>query len=435
MTFLAPGFLLAALAAGAVMVALHLIARDRPPRAPLPTARFVPARAEQAVTRALRPADPLLLVVRVLVIALACLAFARPVVEPSKRPVARVVAVDLSRGVGDAAEARDSALALLEPGDALIVFDSSARAVSGAARDSLAGVATSPARGSISAALIVAKQAAVQLGERADSVELVLVSPLATEELDAATAAIRATWHGRLRLVTVAARPDSAVGRLEVQAGADDPIVVAATLLGRSFAGADPGRVPAAAAPAARIVRRRPVAADSLLANAGAVVVWWPEDPAALGWPARTNPDTVGAVIAGDAVVVASFARMVAPPAGQSTVIARWVDGSPAAIERSLGAGCVREVAIEVDPVGDLSLRAEMRRLVARLAEPCGGTRLLEPIGDAERAMLAGGGPLLSSRAIAVPAGEVPPAVPWLLGAALLLALAEPLARMRRGRS
>ena len=436
MTFLAPIHLAIALAAAVGIVLLHLITRDRPPRAPLPTARFVPARVEKAMSRATRPTDPLLLLIRVLLVILAGAAFARPVLEPERRAVARVVLLDRSRAVASEAEARDSAAVRLAEGDALIMFDSSARAVEGAARDSLAAVdiagrTTVNAAGSLSAALLTAMHAARPLAERADSIELVLVSPVVEEQVDAATAAIRALWPGRLRLVRLSsADPGPLTSALEVRAGASDPLGAAAALLGRL-----PTSVPV------RLVRTAPSASDSSVARGGGVLVLWPRDTTLVGWTTREVIDTVGAVVADDAVVVAPFARRLAVPGNAGfaaartlRVAARWVDGEVAAVEQPLGAGCVRDVAIPLDERGDVALRLETRRLLAALAVPCGGARRLQPAPDSVVAMLAGTGALAASRAVRTDDSRHTPLVPWLLGAALLLALVEPVVR-RRGAS
>lgn len=142
----------------------------------------------------------------------------------------------------------------------------------------------------------------------------------------------------------------------------------------------------------------------------------------------------MGAVVAGDAVVVASFVRTAHPPAGR--VVARWVDGQPAAAEHPTGRGCVRDVAIALPKRGDLALRESTLRLVRALTEPCGGARDLAVLPEPALARLRGDTALLAARAL-------PPAphlerhdglVTWLLAAAALLVLAEPLAR-RAGRT
>ena len=54
-------------------------------------------------------------------------------------------------------------------------------------------------------------------------------------------------------------------------------------------------------------------------------------------------------------------------------MLLRWTDGEPAATERPFGRGCIREVAVPVDPVGDLPLRGSFRGIASSLLAPCGG--------------------------------------------------------------
>jgi len=415
-SFLAPWFLAGAALAAAGVVALHFLAFQRPRPAVLPTARFLPDRPARAASPARRPRDLLLLALRVLLVLLVGAAFARPVPAPRRRPVARVVALDQSRAVADVAAARDSARGLLAEGDVLVAFDSAARVVDGAATDSLRPAA---ARGSLSAALVAALRTAPALRERADSVELVLVSPLAAEEVDAATASLRALWRGRARLVRVGGVADTAppARALAVRAPAADPVLAAAALA-RPLA--DTARV--------RVVRGAPVAADSVWARAGGALVHWPAAGERPAW-SRARVDTSGAVVTGSGSVVAAFERRWAPPAGRA--VAWWADGEPAATETPLGGGCVRHVAVVVPEVGDVALAPSFRRLLDAVAGRCGGERDLRPLADVR--WLGGAGPLY-----APPAPEVASAgarlARWLFLAALAVALAELALRRGEGR-
>jgi hypothetical protein len=418
-TFLAPWLLLAAAATAAAVVALHFLAWQRPRSVPLPTARFVPDRPARAASRAKRPRDLLLLALRVLLVLLVGAAFARPVLLPNRRPVVRVVAVDRSRAVDDVDEARDSARAALRPDDVLVLFDSAARVIGGAPGDSLAGLRPSSAPGSISAALVAALRAAAAAADRADSVELVLVSPLAAEEVDAATGALRALWRGRARLARVAARTaDTARPALEVRGAPDDPVVVAVALAGARRDGAP-----------VRVVRGAVTAADSAWARrAGRVLVRWPADSAP-AWRRATPPDTVGAVLTDRHAVVARLPRPWRTPVGHP--VAWWVDGEPAAAERPLGGGCVRDVAVQAPEVGDEALTLSFQRLVVDLAAPCGGWWATAAVPDSVAATLAGTGPLY----VPPPGrreGQESPLVRWLLAAAVAVAIAEMAVRARK---
>ena len=181
MSFAAPAFLAAGIAAAIVVAALHFLARQRPRSAVFPTARFIPEKTARAPSRAVRPSDLLLLALRAAALILLGAAFAKPTWDPPRSGTARVVLLDRSRAVRNSAEAQDSALALVRDGDALVALDRFAHFWPA---DSLR--ANAPAAGtyagSLSAGFVAAHQAAATIAEHADSVELVLVSPLVRED-------------------------------------------------------------------------------------------------------------------------------------------------------------------------------------------------------------------------------------------------------------
>lgn len=380
MTLLAPGYLYAAISAAAVVVALHLIVTRRPRAAILPTARFVPDVPAAARSRALRPYDLLLLLLRVLLLLALGTALARPVLKPKRERIARVIVADVSGSVAARSEVADSVRRLYRTGDVTVVFDSAAHAV--ATSDSIPTIGVSATTGSLSAALSGALRAASSVREGADSVELVLVSALLPAESDLATARIRALWPGRARLVRVA--PDTAItpGTPRISWGGTER----------------PGM--------------------------------------AINMP---RPDTSAAVVAGSEVVVAPFARRWSFPKDSlrgAIVIARWVDGAPAAVERVSGNGCDRSIAIPVDSVGDLVLRPEFIRLREMLSGPCGSPTIVDNVADSTGvsaiASLAGSGKLAAAGLFPAPTDVQSPLAPWLMGTALALALIELLVRRRR---
>ena len=413
MTFGAPVWLALGALGAAVVVALHFLARQRPRAVDFPTARFIPERVARAPSRALKPSDLLLLALRAMALIFLGAAFARPAWSPSRSGTVRIVAVDRSRAVGNVAEARDSAMALLGARDRVVLFDSTAQVVS--ARDSIVGLTITRAAGSLSAALVAAERAGVAVARTADSVELVIVSPFAREEWDAATEAIRTLWPGRVRLVRVAmAAADTIRVTPEFRGAADDPLRTGGF-------GARP------VAQAVRIVSGESAPADSVwAAEQGGVLVRWPARIA--GAPT----DTAGAVVLGDDVVVAPFARRPSPPTAAARVSARWADGAPAATQHAAGArGCIRDVTIPVPTAGDLVLRESFRRLVAGLLAPCDGVRDGRSLGDSTLAQLRGAGALAAGAKIDSPVDAVTPLSRWLLAAAALLLVAEPLLRRR----
>jgi hypothetical protein len=411
-SFAAPLWLAAGAAAALAVVALHFLAKQRPRRVVLPTARFVPDSPARAPSRSRRPVDLLLLALRAGAALAVALALARPALRPSRHPVSRVVALDVSRAVSDFPAARDSALARLEAGDILVLFDSAARQIEAGAADTLRALTAHPRRprGSLSAALVASRRAGARLATRADTVELVLVSPLVEEEWDAATGAIRSLWPGGVRLVRVAAAPPERP-TVVVEAPADDPL--GAALARQRGAGGQPTRV----------LRRAPNAGDSAWARSGGgALVVWPSAPHAM-WP-RAATDTVGAVAAEGVVVVAAFRRAARLGSG-GVPVARWVDGEPAAVERILGAGCQRDVAIPVTDEGDLAIRERTQQLAAVLAAPCGGARRVSPLADSLAQSFETGETGTPAARLAVPGGAPPPPSSWLLVAAVALLMLE----------
>ena len=427
-TLLAPAFFYVALAVAAGTVALHFIVTRQPTSSPLPTVRFVPRGTVRVVTVE-RPRDLLLLLLRVALVLLIGLAFSQPVLVPERRPVARIVLADVSRAVGSIEEVRDSARSLLGEGDVLIIFDTRARVIRAGAADTAAALVRSGEEGRLTPALVAALRAAGELRAEADSIEIAIVSAFRASQVDGATQAVRALWPGRIRLVPVAAGADTlgVAHGAEVRgpggdAGAQDGVVLAARLSGLAMGDST-----------VRVMRGAVTAEDSMWAAAGRrTLVRWPVEGAPPGWRERARPDTAGAVVAGGAVVVHPLERRWEPdPAAPAArVVARWVDGEPAAVERVVGEGCIRDVALPVPERGDLVLRPAFGRLVRALAAPCGAVASIGPgLGEDELAALAGEGPLATQEAIARAERVRLPLVPWLLGLALLLALLELWAR------
>lgn len=431
MTFAAPGFLWLGAGLISATVALHLLARRAPRERPLPTARFVPERTVSAPAPRFPPSDLLLLVLRTAVVTLIALAFARPEVN-ARSGVRRLLLMDHSASVASVDEAADSVVRLARPGDVILAFDTAMTEV----HDPQA-VEASPARGSLTTALLGAVRAARAAAVGRDSLELIVVSPFAREEWDSATSVVRTAWAGRARVVPIRAASLPLDG-VEAAIPPDDPLAATLTLGGM--------RRPSAMV---RLVREPPEPSDSTWAHeTGGALVVWPASPGSLA-------DTVGGVIAGDAVVVAALERPAttssdlpglerqavadtdAPEAGREHTkrnrpIAWWIDGAVAATERPVGRGCIREIAIPVTSASDLALRPSFVALARELTAPCGGRRATEPVGDSIVDAFAGAGPLLAGRQVAAPLQPRIPANPWLLVGALALLLLEPVARRRR---
>lgn len=420
MTFLSPWPLLLAGAVALGVVALHLLTTRRPPTAVLPTARFVPLAEARAVARTSRPTDLLLLALRVLAVLLIGAAFARPVFDAAGPAVRTVVMLDISRAVADPAAARALVETEIGEGGALVVFDSAARELP---VDSLASIgAGRVAVGSLSPALVVARRAAARIARGADSVRLVLVSPLVDGALDAATPGLRAAWPGRLELRRVAAATDTVRGAPAtlVTALEDDPLAPAVADVGGLRGGHS-----------VRIIRESTGAAAG--ASDADVVVYWPAtfgDSIAPAGVTAFDPSGTGS-----ATIVAPLARLSVDAAAASDgarVIARWNDGAAAAVQVPAGETCVRYVGVGVPLAGDLTLRAPFTRFLETLLAPCDGVVGAALAGSAVD-WLASAAPLASAAVLAAssPAqGGRWPLV--LLAIATVLLVAELFARRRR---
>lgn len=424
MTLLAPAFLYAALAVAAAVVALHFLVTRQPPSGVLPTARFVPDLPATAIARSARPSDLLLLLLRVLLVLAAGLGLARPVLATARRAEARVILVDVSRAVTDAAALRAGARSVYRDGDAVVLFDSSAHLLAGSVRDSLGVLAPSARRGSLSAALVAAMRAASSLRASADSLELVIVSPFAAEALDAATTSVRSIWPGSARLVRVGQQhgaPELPVLPIELRASSDDPLAITtARLRGDARLGA---------------LVLRDTAASAAAPVAGRAIVYWPSRGRPPGSVTRASGDDVGAVIAGDAIVVARLARRwIFPPDSLrgAQVIARWSDGEAAAAEWPRGSSCIRSVLVPVTSRGDLVIRSAFVELVRQLTGPCAGVVRGSVMTPAALASLAGAGGRVSRDRFEARPDVHSWLAPWCLGFAIVLGLLELFVRDRR---
>ena len=410
MIFLAPIYLIVAGAVAAGVVALHFLSTREPDTDLLPTVRFIPKVPVQATTITLRFSDPWLLVLRVLLILLLGAALARPLIHPLSAPVARIALVDVSRVVGDGRELADSARGYVEGAAAVVLFDREAREVGAGVMDSLEALAgggdVRGAKGSLSSAMIAALRTASRLRDGADSLELVVISPFAREERDAATERIRARWPGRIEVVRVGGRGPVADPSLDASAaGAPDQAV-------------------------------------------DAVIVEWADSTTSEFWTERESTDTIAGVRASDAVMVYPFVRRWQPAlttrsalstgdaaaraaTADTRVYARWMDGAPAAFERATADGCIRSVAIPLPTEGDAILRPAFQRFLADLGDPCGEPGDPSPLSDAFLTAFAGDGPLAPASEIGRQVKRVTPAVPWILALALLVAMAEHWLRRR----
>ncbi|HUF65386.1 MAG TPA: BatA domain-containing protein [Gemmatimonadaceae bacterium] len=409
MTLLAPWFALAGLLGAAAIVAAHFIgARARAP-ASLPTTRFVPRLQERSAALERRPRDVLLMLLRAAALVITGVALAAPIVPPRDRPTVKIVIADVAGSAGANGILERARVTAGDHGR--VVISGSGVAVLDAAQ-----VGGSPgnvgATVSLTAALMQALREAAALGTAGHPVELAIASEFRRHVVDSATAAVRALWPGSVELVEVATTPmqESPRGAMTFRGEDDDPLRATVSLL------------PSGSGSPVSIVRGELFAADSASAAGGAVVVHWPRAGVPDSFTASES-DTVGGVWIPGYTLVAPFPRnALFSGSGEDRVVARWVDGLPAAVERENGDGCVRRVAIVVPDIGDLSISPGFQRVAESLTGPCGEGRTSLPLAAAERATLQGRG---SREALFRPAstslGRSPLTVPLLLVALVVL--------------
>ncbi len=459
LTFGTPAFLLAGALAALAPLALHLIRRRPPARAPLPTERFLTADPRTSV-RVSRPTDLLLLALRMLLLFLAGAAFARPAWLPAARGTGEIVLLD--RGAAFASGdgwrqavsiARNRLLgADGRPRGALVLFDTAVvqvprRRITPALFDSLAAAppSTSPVR--YAAALRAVPAAAREL-RGADSVRVTLVTrPRWSGWSDGIAPLRRAAWPGAIDLAALqdAIVADSA-GRVSapesMEAIVTDPgdrgmdyLVAALGAVGWKTSVLARGQpLPAGAA---LVVVPAPLPADgagavAAAARAGATVLADGAAGASLAgerlWTGGAMEGTAGAIWFADGLHLAGFAaRVGGGPAPGARVLAAWDDGRPAAVARRVGRGCIVYLATEVGQ-GEMVLDAAYPRVLDRLARGCESPETTDddvPLDAGARAVLRGSGPRTLAAGAAAGRGGGTALGRWMMAAALLAALAE----------
>ena len=371
MSVVAPGWLGVAALASLAIVAIHLIAWRLPRTVALPTARFVPDEPARRAARTIRLADLMLLVLRVAVVLLGGVAMARPVFESRPSGSATVIAV---ASVGDSAVRTDSVRAIPHADHtSFVVFDTTAQVV-----DESSALRASPGSGeySLSAGLLAAIREARRLQQAYDTVRIALVAPFARSSFDNATSDVRAMWPDSIRLVRIPlpARVP-ALAQLEFETSGDDP-VVAGIRLARAN-GLIRGK--------SRVIREGSAAPP----DAGELILLWPR-------AIRHDSARTDAVYAGGMTAIGQFTPM---PLGDSgSVIARWMNGEPAATELQRAGGCIRRIGFDVPDGGDFVLTPSFQRLTAELLAPCGGMHETAQAPDSLVASLSQPSPGSSTR-------------------------------------
>lgn len=467
--FARPSLLVAGALAALVPLVLHLIARRPPERVPLPTARFLTPDARTAVRIRRRPADLLLLALRMLFLLLLGAAAAGPAWLPRQEGTAELVLLERGAGMEGAAwrAAVDAARRTLlgpegEARGALVLFDTAATTVPPhrvtlALFDSLAGVGPGSASPDYAAALRAVPRAAREL-RGADSARATLLSALRWEGWRPGLERTRrAAWPGMLRLADLPL-PDRSTAADALPSGRarSAAVVLAPPGEGRYAAAAlgatgwevramrdDPADVhlllgPVDAGTAARLLGRVRAGATLVVAGAdaseglGDILPWAPS--------AEGRDSTRGGVLVfEDGMRLAGAeSRASGAPRPGARLLAAWEDGRPAAAAARVGWGCVVHLATELEG-GTLPLSASFPRAVDRLARGCGEP---DPAGgevplDAGALSVLRGDTLPGAVALASLGGSGGglPLGRWVLGAALLLALLETVAAYGRRRA
>jgi hypothetical protein len=462
-TFGTPAFLLAGALGALVPLALHLIRRRPPHRAPLPTERFLAPDPRTSV-RVSRPTNLLLLALRMLLPVLAGAAFARPVWFPDARGTREVVLLDTGAGMGAGwpqavAEARRRLLgADGRPRGQLVLFDTLAVPVRRADERAFASLAASPptrAESRYAAALEMIPAAAREL-RGADSVRVTLITrPHWGAWSDGLAALRRAAWPGAIDVVPISAPLAADTARTDTAARE------AIRIVGDASAGVS--YLKAALEATGWRVRDLPAATAVSIDNVRLVVVQSPV-PATVAEAIRGRADG-GATVLVTAPAAASFRgalpwrgamradsaagalwlasgehasgaamRLSGDAAPGAMVVAWWEDGRPAATARRTGRGCIVFAATDLER-GEMTMDAAYPRVADRLARGCESPVDGEkdaPLDAGARAVLRGSGPAAVAASAIPGAGGGVALGRWVMAAALLVALAETFFAYRR---
>ena len=470
--FAVPAFLLAGALAALVPLALHLIRRRPPSRAPLPTSRFLTEDPRTSV-RVSRPTDLVLLALRMLLLLLAGAALARPAWLPAPEGTSEVVLLDRSAAMrgpawNRAVDAARRAL-LASDGEArgeLVLFDTAAvrvprRRIAPALFDSLAAAPPSADRADYAAALRGVRPALAEL-RGADSVRVTLLSALRWGGWSDGLAPLRrAAWPGSLVIPDLgAASTNDTASSADSAAASRHAVVIAPSGRGLNATAAlaatgwevrtapQPGPLPADANLYVTLAPPSPQVAGELRrrAEAGATVVVASSAVSAearewLPWTAVGRPVTEsgGEIFFAPGLQLAGASgRVSGDPKPGASVIAAWDDGRPAAAAARAGRGCAVFLAAEIEG-GEIPFSASYPRALDRLARGCEDASVDDAdasrsLDAGARAVLRGQGPsVLAASAFSGSGGGVALGR-WLMAAALAVALVETFLAYR-GRS
>jgi len=385
-SLLYPWFFWASCGVAAGVIALHVISWELREPVAFPTLRFVPELDVIAAELNLRLSDVKLLLLRLAIILLLGLALAQPFWVPPDSE-ARIVLVDVSGVVSRDDAWREQVDALATDADTLILFAATPQRVE---LDELADALSNddmrpPQVANLSAALAAAIQDAESLKNKAETVSLTVMSPFPLGGFDAATNHLRALWDGPFETIRVAAA--------EL---ADLPEILGATSVSLHWDGA----------------------ADSSGASP---------------WQPRAEPDNAEGILTAAATLIAPFERkwqIADPDLTDYRLVATWLDGAPAAVERIEDGVRHTFLAFELSDEDDVALRPSFTRFLEWLEDPARLVPDLIPVDDTDLdRLLQPAPPAAEDGVIEEERMRITQPAPWLLLFAILLALAEPALR------
>lgn len=387
MSLLYPWFFWASCGVAAGVAALHLISWELREPVPFPTLRFVPEREVIAAELNIRLSDLKLLLLRLAIVLLLGLALAQPFwVAPDSE--ARVVLVDVSAAVARDDAWRERVDEATAGADTVIAYAEAPRQIEADALDAAfaAGDAAPPAlAGNLSAALAAAIREGELLKNQAETVSLTILSPFPLAGFDAATNRLRTLWPGPLETLRVPAAE-----------AADMTEVLGATSLTLHWDGA--------AGPSG-------------------------ESP----WQLRAAPDRAEGMLTPVATLIAPFERkwqLADPDAPGQRVIANWLDGAPAAVERIEDGVRRTFLGFAISDEDNVALRPSFEKFQDWLDDPARLHSGVTPVDDMELARLLQSDPESAEEVDPEETGiRITPAAPWVLLLAIVLALAEPALR------
>ncbi len=380
MGFAIPWVFGVAIAAALAITALHFLSVRQPRVLLLPTARFVPERDARAVARQAKPSDLPLLLLRVIALLSAGAALAGARCGASGTTVSSIVVIDATLRA-DSAALVARAVTVSAAGDVKtrVPTDVSPPTVLW-----VNGVLNDPGVAITAAIRESARQA--QSNPSLTSLSLAVVMPTSVRSRDGWDA-WREQWPASIYVLPLGSASGTDTNVVVPQRPLMVRVVGVAAARGMTN-GSDVVEVAFASRGALAVRDAVLDSSDVEVQRVGTgaavrdgIVVQWPLNGVPTGWTVAPATDSVGAVTAAGIALVAPWVRTALPPTLSDSVraIAWWSDGVAAAVERTRGTSCVREVALAVPTGGDLLLSPAADGVLRALRAPCGGRGVPAP--------------------------------------------------------